>query len=67
MKISIKYNLQPSIVSMLDPYGSVVSKNALPATCGASTLNEAKLSLDHDFITSVLHVECLNTTRDGSY
>ena len=62
-----EFYLQPRIVSILDPDGAVISKNALPGSCNASSLHAAKQNVDYDFATSVLHAECLNTTKNGSY
>ena len=60
-----KYYLQPHIVSLLDPFGVVVSKNALPTTLSASVCHVP--TVDTDFATSMLHSECIQTAKNGNY
>lgn len=59
------FYLQPAIVSLLDPFGSVISKNALLAT--VSSFNSVPISADIDCAKSLLHTECLSTTKSGEY
>ena len=70
LSLNEDFYLQPCITSQLDPDGArkVVSKNALVATCNTTCLEKAKGdSIDCDFAKSVLHEECLLTTKDGTY
>lgn len=64
--------MQSHIVSLLDPDGEMVSKNALPAQCSASSLNEAEkiLILQHvcesdSLITTAVCVSPDQSTESG--
>ena len=63
--INENYYLQPHIVSVLDSFGAVISKNALPATVSARVCHVP--TVDIDFATSMLHSECIQTTKNGHY
>ena len=66
-----QFYLQPSMISILDPDETVLSRNALPATAGSYDNARAILASDPcinmDLATLILHEECLQTTKDGVY
>ena len=59
------FYLQPSIVSIFDPYGKQISKNALIAT--SANFDRAVGNLDADVAKTVLQMDCLETTKSGQY
>ena len=59
--------LQPSIISLMDPDGMVVSKNALIATSENLSKASSECMIDVDFATAVLQLDCLGTAKDGTF
>lgn len=61
-----QHYLQPSIISILDPSGNVVSKNALTATSENFFKATSECTVDVDFAAIVLQLDCLGTAKDGT-
>ena len=53
-------------MSLLDPDGTVVSKNALIAT-SENFFKASKCAIDVDFATTVLQLDCLKIVKNGTY
>ena len=60
-----EFYLQPSIISILDPYGNEISKRALIAT--SARYDQACTKVNNDLSQSVLRMDCLETTKYGEY
>ena len=55
--------LCPSIISIFDPFGTEVSKNALVATSASFDRAVSNVGVAR----TVLHFNCLDTTKPGQY
>ena len=60
-----KAYLHPSIISLLDPYGIEVSKNALIAT--SANFDRAVSKYATEVAQTVLRYDCIDTTKLGQY
>ena len=63
------FYLQPSIIPVMDPVGSEVIKNGLPATSSSynAAASLATNQLNIDLARIVLHMDCLQATKNGEY
>ena len=63
------FYLQPSVVSLLDPYGHVISKNAMIGTSANYdiALNKVHVHVDKDAARIILDLDCLETSKSCSY
>ena len=59
------YYLQPSITSLFDIDGSIVGKNALPAT--SASFERACEIVNTNIARTVLHLDCIATTKLGDW
>lgn len=62
-----QHYLQPSIISLLDPDGIVISKNALIATSENFFKASSECTIDIDFATTIFQLDCLGTAKNGTY
>ena len=63
------FYLQPSIISLLDFEGHEISKKALIGTSASydRALSKDYKCVDNDVARTVLHLDCLETAKAGSY
>ena len=63
------FYLQPSVVSLLDPYGHVISKNDMIGTSANYdiALNKVHVHVDKDAARIILDLDCLETSKSCSY
>lgn len=68
MVLHEEFYLKPSIRSLLDAEGGIVSKNALVATSGNFMVASTDTSTtDVEFAREVFRLDCLSTPIDGEW